>query len=97
MPLDEEYIERLQRDLIARGKLIEAGWARMRAIGIPLSAPQAQVESMRTAFFMGAHYLYQVLEDPTEDDEGQVRLIVQELEAFITEFSLRYVPSDGTA
>jgi len=97
MALDAEYIKRLRLDLVAKGKLIEAGWATMRAAAVPLSAPQRQVDDMRTAFFMGAHHLYRILEDPVEDDEQQVRLIVDELEKFVMEFTLQHIPPDGAA
>jgi len=41
--------------------------------------------------------LYRLLEEPVEDDEQQVRLVVDELEKFVMEFTLRHTPPDGTA
>ena len=68
-------LEKLSRDLIDSGKLIEAGFIGLRIAATAKDAPEIQVHEMRIAFFAGAQHLFgtvmTVLEpdaEPTEKD-----------------------------
>lgn len=101
---DRAYLERLSRDLVDAGKIIEAGWIGLRLAAIPLGAPAAQLDEMRNAFFAGAQHLFAsilaVLEpgdDPTDSDLRRLDLIRTELDRFIRDFEMRHTETKGTA
>jgi hypothetical protein len=77
------------KDLIDKGRLIEAGWVGLRMAAIPQNAPEAQVEFMRQMFFAGAHHLYASIisaiqdREHNEDDLRRMMLIHSELEEFL--------------
>jgi hypothetical protein len=84
--------ERLTRDLVDAGKLIEAGWVGYRLKVLPRDASRVQIEETRKGFFAGAHHVFQslltVLEpglEPTESDLRRLDLINAELERFAAE------------
>jgi hypothetical protein len=90
-------IDKLSRDLVDKGLLIEAGWLSFRAIVIPEDAGAVQVNEMRNAFFAGAQHLYGsimgVLDDgdePTDADMRRMEFIDAELKGFIRDFSKRH-------
>ena len=107
---DRAHLERLTREFVERGKLIEAGWLGLRlACGLH-DAPADQLEQMRMAFFAGAQHLFgsltgsrSVLEDTGDPDEitpgdlNRMNLISDEQQAFIEDFKLRYLPTKGRA
>jgi hypothetical protein len=99
-----EVLDELARQLIDKGLLIEAGFAALRAQAIPEDAPAVQIEEMRTAFFAGAQHLFAsimgVLDpdaEPTEKDMERMGKIDAELRAFIEEYQLRHIPTQGRA
>lgn len=101
---DRAYLERLSREFVDKGKLIEAGWVGLRIAAVPLDAPAIQLEEMRNAFFAGAQHLFSsimtILDpdvEPTEKDLERMDLIDRELKAFINDFQIRNIPTGGSA
>ena len=101
---DRAYLERLSRELTDGGKLIEAGWLGLRIACELEDAPAIQLEEMRNAFFAGAQHLFSsimtLLEpdaEPTDKDLERLDLIDGELMAFINDFSVRRLPTEGRA
>lgn len=99
---DRAFLERLTRELIDQGKLIEAGWVGMRIACELEDAPAIQLREMRMAFFAGAQHLMgsimSVLDpdaEPTEADLRRMGLIAEELERFIAEFERDHIPTRG--
>ena len=97
-------LEKISRDLIDSGKLIEAGFIGLRIAAMDKDAPEIQVREMRMAFFAGAQHLFgtimTVLEpdaEPTEKDMERLSLVDKELREFIADFARRYIPTKGTA
>lgn len=75
--------------LANQGKLIEAGWASLRATCMAADAPDDQVREMRMAFMAGAQHVFaSVMEvmdpgdEPSEADLKRMDLIDAELRAF---------------
>lgn len=101
---DRAFLERLSRELADQGKLIEAGWVGLRVACDLEDAPKVQLQEMRNAFFAGAQHLFSsimtILEpdaEPTEKDLERMDLIDKELRAFINDFTIRNIPTGGTA
>ena len=101
---DRAYLERLSRDLTDKGKLIEAGWISLRIACELEDAPKIQLEEMRNAFFAGAQHLFSSImtildpgADPTDKDLERMDLIDKELRAFINDFTIRNIPTGGSA
>lgn len=98
-------IEALEKDLVDKGLLIEAGFYGLRMMSIAKDAPQQQVDAMREAFFAGAHHLYRTIirvmdpgDEPTDDDMRRFALIHEELERFIVAYQAEYLPkTEGRA
>jgi hypothetical protein len=90
---DRAHLERLTRDLIDAGKLIEAGWVSLRIAGDLIDTPADQLREMQIAFFAGAQHLFgsimSVLDpgaEPTDKDMERLDSIDKELKTFIKEF-----------
>lgn len=90
MELNKARIDALSRDLIDRGKVIEAGWLGLRLITLPPGTPDIQVQEMRKAFFCGAQHLFASIigmlspgTEPTQKDFDRMTLIMRELEEFV--------------
>jgi hypothetical protein len=86
------------------GKLIEAGWLALKAMWLDPESPPEQVNELRQAFFAGAQHLFGSImgildpgEEPTDADLKRMDLISAELDAFIKDFELRHVPTQGSA
>lgn len=101
---DRAFLERLSRELADDGKLIEAGWLGLRIACKLEDAPAIQLQEMRQAFFAGAQHLFSsimtILEpdaEPTDKDLERMDLIDKELRAFINDFTIRNVPTEGSA
>lgn len=101
---DRAFLERLSRELADQGKLIEAGWVGLRVACDLEDAPKVQLQEMRNAFFAGAQHLFYsimtILEpdaEPTEKDLERMDLIDKELRAFINDFTIRNIPTGGSA
>lgn len=87
---DRAFLERLSRELVDQGKLMEAGWVGLRLAAVPDDAPKVQLQEMRMAFFAGAQHLFSSImgvldagEEPTEADLRRMELIDAELRAFV--------------
>lgn len=99
---DRAFLERLTKELIDQGKLIEAGWVGMRLACDLEDAPAIQLKEMRMAFFAGAQHLMGSMmsaldpdAEPTEADLRRMGLIAEELDRFITEFARDHIPQQG--
>lgn len=97
-----EVIKRVTDNAANEGKIIEMGWQAFRAIAIWSDAPQIQIDEMRLAFFAGAQHLHASImtfldagEEITDRDLLRMDRIAQELDAFIAEFKLRHIPTEG--
>jgi hypothetical protein len=97
-------LEKLHRDLVDEGKLIEAGWIGMRIACVPEDASEIQLSEMRLAFFAGAQHLFAALmsimdadSEPTAEDMRRMRQIDDELRRFISEFELKLIQAKGRA
>lgn len=101
---DRAHLERLTKDLIEQGKLIEAGWNAMRLAALPLNMPADRLEELHVAFFGGAHHLFASLmcaldpgEEPTDADLRKIDLIERELAGFIRDYEIRCAKTQGSA
>jgi len=101
---DRSHLQRLERELIDKGKIIEAGWIGLRLAAVPDNASAMQLEEMRNAFFAGAQHLFASImsamdpgEEPTEDDMRRMGCIQDELDDFIEKFELKHFPAKGCA
>lgn len=101
---DKALLERLSRELVDKGKLIEAGWVGLRVACDLEDAPAVQLQEMRNAFFAGAQHLFSsimtILEpdaEPTDKDLERMDLIDKELRSFINDFTIRNIPTGGSA
>lgn len=96
-----ELHDRIVRDLMDRGRLIEAGFQSLRLIMIPVEAPVVQVMEMRKAFFAGAQHLFASImsalesgEEATDKDLRRMSLIQAELDEYVGELK-RTFPGDN--
>ena len=89
-----ELTDKVTRDLVDRGLLIEAGWISLRAAAIPERATAAQLDDMRMAFFAGAQHLFGSINsimdpgddaEPTDADLNRMSQINDELQRFVVE------------
>lgn len=101
---DRKFLERLSKELLEQGKLLEAGFVGLRLAAIPDNAPKVQLDEMRMAFFAGAQHLFGSImsildpgDEPTDDDMRRMDLIAKELDAFIADFKMRHTPTQGQA
>lgn len=89
--ISPELLDEFTKGLIARGKLVEAGWHGLSLILVDeFSSPEHRAD-MRLAFFAGAHHMFtavmQALDDddePTEADLIRMDMIDKELREFET-------------
>lgn len=97
-------LDRLSRELIAQGKLIEAGFC-LRILAVDTEASPDQAEALRSAFFAGAHHLFTCMvavldpttPEPTPADLEKMDLIEAELADFVKDFATRQLATKGTA
>lgn len=101
---DRAFIERVSRQMVDDGRLIEAGWLGLRIACKLEDAPKNQLEEMRNAFFAGAQHLFSSImtildpgADPTAKDLERMDAIDRELKTFINDFSIRNLPTGGSA
>lgn len=101
---DRSHLKRLERELVDKGKLIEAGWIGLRLAAVPDNASALQLEEMRNAFFAGAQHLFSSImsildpgEEPTAADLRRMECIQDELDDFIEKFQLKHFPAEGRA
>lgn len=86
----------VERQLMEKGLLVEAGFAGLRALVIAKNAPELQVQEMRLAFFAGAHHVFNsiitALDNGDEVTEADLRImnnLSDELESFRSEWESR--------
>lgn len=98
-----EFIRKVELELTDQGKIIEAGWAGLKLMAYP-DAPPIQLEECRNCFFAGAQHLFTSIlsimdpgDEPTEADLRRMDLIDKELTAFLQNYTLRRLPSEGSA
>ena len=95
----ERVIVDAEKEFVDQGKLVEAGWAGLRAACLPNATPD-QLKLVRYAFMCGAQHLFWTFmslpDDLTEDDLDRVALIRDELLAFRNEVH-RDMPTKGNA
>lgn len=99
-PVDvKEVVDRLSKQWVDQGKIIEAGWVAMRAIAIRQDAPQWQVDQARTAFFCGAQHLWGSIfsfleegQEETDNDLKRISLVAKELDEFRAQMEQKYRP-----
>ncbi|WLA79613.1 hypothetical protein [Bradyrhizobium elkanii] len=97
--------ERLTRELVDAGLLIQAGWVGFRIACELRDAPKDQLEDLRNAFFAGAQHTFASItgslldpgREPTANDLRRMDQIDQELRRFITDFRARLLPTSGSA
>ena len=94
---DRTFLERLSRELIDQGKLIEAGFVSYRLLVMSPDAGKTQLEETRLAFFAGAQHLFGSImtildedREPTDEDLRRMDLIDKELKIFIAEFEKKH-------
>ena len=84
------HLERLTKECVDKGHLIEAGWIGLRLAAVGPNATPKQVEELRTSFFAGAQHLFgsiiTILEPGDETTEHGFRQIDAELKSFIEDF-----------
>jgi hypothetical protein len=97
-------LEKLSRELIEKGLLIEAGFVSLRMAAMDPAAPPIQVNEMRMAFFAGAQHLFASImcvldpsDEPTLKDLARMDAIHKELDRFIHEFQLKHIPTKGNS
>lgn len=88
----EDIVDKVTKELIDKGLLIEAGWESLRIMGIPPDASPQQLKEMRKAYFVGAQHLLASImscldpgHEPTEDDMRRMNSIYAELKSFYNE------------
>ena len=94
----------ITKDLMDKGKLIEAGFATMRHLAIPEDASMEEVEAMRFAYMAGAEHLFRSVmvaldpgDEPTDADMRRLELIGQELDEWRGRLSAWVKGAKGTA
>lgn len=100
MAIDPKYrklADEIERALMDRGLIIEAGWMGFKILTIPPTAQPYQLEVMRNAFFAGAQHVFGSIlvgleegDDATEADLRRMDNISKELENFLVAFKKRY-------
>ncbi len=96
----EAAMQKLTRQLVDQGLLIESGWIACRTMTLPPDCPSGQIETCRTMFFAGAQHLWGAMmsamgmmeedREPTENDMRRMSMISAELDHFIEDFAKRH-------
>jgi hypothetical protein len=101
---DRQFLERLTRELIDQGKLMEAGWVAYRLQVLHPSAGKVQLDETRLAFFAGAQHLWGSINGMLDDginetptDMRRMGQINDELNKFSDQLKLRVTRSEGSA
>ncbi len=101
---DKAFLERELRNLTDQGKLIEAGWVGLRNRGGPArcSRDPARRNAQRVLCRCAASFssIMSILDpgsEPTDKDLERMDLISKELRAFINDYSVRNLPTEGYA
>jgi hypothetical protein len=101
---EREMMNKITRDLVDQGLIIEAGWIGLRMMSVPKDAPQIQVDEMRNSFFAGAQHLWGSImsmmdpdAEPTPADMKRMDLISKELDKFIKDYAAKHAITMGNA
>lgn len=85
----DELMETVNRELVAKGKVIELGWVGFRIAALLAETPPEQIAQMRMTFFAGAHHLFRSImaaleagDDATPADLAMMDAIADELDRF---------------
>lgn len=88
----KEFIDKVTKELVDRGLLIEAGWAGYKLSVLSPNAGDVQITETRLAFFAGAQHLFSSImsaldsgDEPTEADLERMDKINNELARFLEE------------
>ena len=99
-----EVGQKITKELVDQGKLIEAGFAIFRHYAISQNAPQIQVDEMRLAFMAGAEHVWSsmmsMLDPGSEETPADMRrmdMIQRELDEWRGKLSQRVDPAKGSA
>ncbi len=102
-PEQQRLHDAVIKELIDRGKLIEAGFAGLRIMAMHPESPPGQVHDMKMAFMAGAQHLWGSImtvldpgEEPTVEDMRRLELISKELDEYAKELDLHVTPAEGT-
>ena len=94
---DPDFLRRLERELVDKGKLIEAGWVSLRIAAIPMGRGERPAKEMKLAFFAEAQHLFGSImglleegDEATEADLRRLDLINDELQIFVAEFERKH-------
>jgi hypothetical protein len=71
---DDETLERMAKEALAQGRIMEAAWMGCRAMMVPANATEKQVAGARTLFFTGAKTLLSVLQYTTDVEDRMEKL-----------------------
>lgn len=100
----QEVVDRLTRELVDNGRLVEAGWISFKLMVVPTNASQVQLDEMRNSFFAGAQHLFGSIttmleagEEATETDLRRMSQINTELDEFLQRLKLRVEQPRGSA
>lgn len=92
-----EALERLTKELITEGLLVEAGFLSLRLATLPDKVSEVQLREMRMTFFAGAQHTFASMmsilaKDAvwSEETEAQIEQIVAELKTFVTISSVTF-------
>lgn len=98
-----EALERLTKELIKEGLLVEAGFLSLRLATMPAEVSELQLREMRMAFFAGAQHVFSSImstldggEEATAADMKRLDDIAAELKRF-GELFLAELPTAGRA
>jgi hypothetical protein len=101
---ERELMEKITRDLVDQGLLIEAGWVGLRMMAGLKDAPQIQIDEMRNAFFAGAQHLFAsimgMMDPGTDETPGDLKRMDQidrELKKFIEDYAAKHAVTMGNA
>jgi hypothetical protein len=71
---DDETLERMSKDLLARGLIMESAWLGCRAMMLPANATEKQIQTARMLFFTGAKCLLTALQYTTDVEDRMEKL-----------------------
>lgn len=97
-------MERLARELMDEGMIVEGGWQMFRLIALKPDTPTPELDRCKEAFFSGAQHLFgsmmSALDPGVEETPADLRRMDQihaELERFAETLRLKYGRSMGSA
>jgi hypothetical protein len=100
----EQAGQRLTKELVDNGKLLEAGFMIFASRLIPADAPKEQRAQLLIAFMAGAEHVYSSImgimdegDEPTEQELQRVEKIHSELQIWRGKLSELLNPSKGSA